>query len=387
MTVTELSPDVVGMSANRLERIHPAIRAYVDGGGYVGISVAIARRGQVVFRAQYGDRDREAGLPMTDDTIFRIYSMTKPIVCVAVMALLEEGKIRLTNPVSDYLPAFAAGKVLGDDGILADPVRPVTVRDLLTHTSGLTNELQPNQVAALYREARLHHDATRSLASFVDEAARMPLAFQPGTRWHYGAGIDVAARLVEVIADQPFDQFLNERVLEPLGMTDTGFGVAAAKLDRLAAMYGLPDVFAKGVSLESIGEAAGAGFNERVDVSDTHPTDTPDVFVRGGFGLYSTLDDYLRFAQMLANHGELNGVRLLSRKTVELMYTNHLPPALLPFETFGEPNPGWGFGLGSASCSTSPPPQVPAQSVNTAGPERRTPTTGSTPKSNSSDSS
>ncbi len=149
---------------------------------------------------------------MTEDTIFRIYSMTKPIASVALMTLFEEGKIRLTDPVARYLPAFSALKVMGEDGRLVDLISPVTVRDLLTHTSGLTHELQPTPVAAIYREAHLHHDSTRPLTSFVDVLAEMPLAFQPGTRWHYGVGIDVAARIVEVISERPFGRFLDERV-------------------------------------------------------------------------------------------------------------------------------------------------------------------------------
>lgn len=181
MTVIDGAPERVGMDRVRLERIHPVMQSYVDKRGYAGIGVTIARRGQIVFEAQYGFRDKEAGLPMTDDTIFRIYSMTKPIVCVALMTLFEEGRIRLTDPVSAYLPAFAGVEVLAEDGGMADLVRPITVRDLLTHTTGLTNELQPTPVAGLYREAGIHFDSTRSLEAMIDVVAAMPIAFQPGT--------------------------------------------------------------------------------------------------------------------------------------------------------------------------------------------------------------
>jgi CubicO group peptidase (beta-lactamase class C family) len=342
------SPEAVGMSADRLARIDPVMQSVVDDGGFAGLSVMIARHGQTVFAAQYGQRDKEAGRPMTEDTIFRIYSMTKPIISTALMMLFEEGRFRLTDPVAKYIPAFGETKVLADDGSLVDPVRPMFVRDLLTHTSGLTYDfMQDSPVGEMYREARLMNDPTRSLESVIAELAQLPLAFQPGARWHYSLGIDVAAHLIEVIADQPLGPFLQERMFAPLGMTDTAFGVPDAKLERLAAMYGLPDLFAKGQTFGALFEAWTNGFNERSDVSDTYPTDSPDVFVRGGIGLYSTIGDYMRFAQMLVGDGELDGTRLLGRKTLSLMHSNHLPAALLPYEIGGAPNPGFGFGLGS----------------------------------------
>ena len=347
MPVVDGSPERVGMSAKRLGRIDDVMRNYVERRGYAGIALAIARRGETVFRGEYGFRDKEAELPMTDDTIVRIYSMTKPIAYVAVMSLVEEAKLRLTDPVSAYLPAFGSLRVMTDDGASIELRRPVTVHDLLTHTSGLTNEVQPTLASASYREARLHYDASRCLEAFVDVIGRLPLAFQPGERWHYSAGIDVAARVAEVVTGQPFDRLLEERVLAPLGMVDTAFGVPSDKVDRLAAIYGLPDVFGIGVRGATIQQAMTAGVNERIDVSDTHPVDRPDVFVRGGFGLYSTLNDYLRFAHMLANRGELDGTRVLGTKTVELMYMNHLPAALLPFAPAGVEEHGWGFGFGS----------------------------------------
>jgi CubicO group peptidase (beta-lactamase class C family) len=157
----------------------------------------------------------------------------------------------------------------------------------------------------------------------------------------------VAARVAEVITSQPFYEFVRERVFEPLGMVDTAYGVPAGKLDRLAVMYGLPDVFTAGLTVEKIMAAIADGYNQTIDVNETYPTDTPQMFVRGGFGLYSTMADCFRFGQMLANGGQLDGTRVLGRKTIELMCTNHLPPHLLPYEAGGIPNPGWGFGLGS----------------------------------------
>jgi CubicO group peptidase (beta-lactamase class C family) len=344
----EASPEAVGMSAERLERIHPVMQSYVDDRGFGGLNVLIARHGQTVFSARYGCRDKEAGAPMTEDTIFRIYSMTKPIVSTALMMLFEEGRIRLIDPVAKFIPAFGDVKVMAGDGALVDPIRPVMVRDLLTHTSGLTYDfMQDSPVSEQYRTARLINDATRSLESFVDELAQLPLTFQPGTRWHYSLGIDVAARVVEVVSGQPLGPFLEERIFVPLGMGDTGFAVPPGKLGRLAAMYGLPDIAGKGQTMGALVEAALAGVNQRTDVSDSYPTDAPDVFARGGHGLFSTVGDYLRFAQMLLNGGELDGNRLLGRKTLALMHSNHVPAQLLPYEIAGIPSPGFGFGLGS----------------------------------------
>jgi CubicO group peptidase (beta-lactamase class C family) len=343
-----VEPESVGMSSERLGRIAPAMQSYVDSGEVAGFVTLVARRGEIVHRDRCGFRDREAGVPMTDDTIFRIYSMTKPIVSTALMLLHEEGRFLLEQPVATYLPAFGAVKVMNSDGSVVDPVRPATIGDLLAHTSGLTYDFMvDNPVAALYREHRIMNDATRTLAELVDAIAELPLAFQPGERYHYSVGIDVAARLVEILADQPLGDFLVERLLGPLGMTETAFGVTPGAEDRLAAMYGLPDLVGDGYHGGKLVEAAMAGYNERLDVSETYPAGSPDVFVRGGLGLFSTIDDYARFALMLAAGGQLDGERVIGRKTLELMHTNRIPAALLPYEILGLAQPGFGFGLGS----------------------------------------
>jgi CubicO group peptidase (beta-lactamase class C family) len=189
--------------------------------------------------------------------------------------------------------------------------------------------------------------ADHSLEAVIDDLARYPLAFQPGTRWRYSVGIDVAARVIEVISGQPLDAFLRERLYEPLGMTDTAFGVPSEKRSRLAAMYGRPDLFDAGVTMGSEFAAWMAGANDRLDVSKSYPVDSPEIFVRGGHGLFSTIGDYFRFAQMLANGGELDGERIIGHKTLELMHANTVPPAILPLEIGGLPLPGYGFGLGS----------------------------------------
>lgn len=348
MSTEQSSPEAAGMSSARLERIRPVMESYVSERGVAGISTMVSRRGRIVHSEQFGFQDKEAGIAMSPDTVFRIYSMTKPIVSTALMLLHEEGRFQLEHPVAQYLPAFATTKVLGADGELVDQARPMQVRDLLAHTSGLTYDfMADNPVAQLYRDARIMNDATRSLEALVDDLAALPLAYQPGSRWHYSVGIDVAGRLVEVLSGQSLGDFVQERIFGPLGMVDTGFGVAAEKLPRLSAMYGLPDLIGENYSFVQLFEAALAGFNERIDVSTTYPTDTPQVFQRGGVGLFSTASDYMRFGQMLANGGALDGVRVVGRKTLELMHANHLPPELLPYELLGLPNPGMGFGLGS----------------------------------------
>ena len=284
---------------------------------------------------------------MTADTIFRLYSMTKPVVCVALMTLLEEARFTLIDPVAKYIPAFGRVKVREADGSLVDPVRPITVRDLMTHMSGLSYHfVEDSPLRKMYGEAKLF-DAQCSLEAGIEDLASFPLAFQPGSRWRYSVGIDVAARVIEVISGRPLGAFLRERLFEPLGMVDTAFGVPPEKRNRLAAMYGRPDLIGPDMTVSSELEAWAKGVNDRLDVSRSYPVDSPDVFMRGGVGLFSTIGDYFRFAQMLANGGELEATRVLGRKTLELMHLNYVPAALLPLEIGGLPLPGYGFGLGS----------------------------------------
>jgi CubicO group peptidase (beta-lactamase class C family) len=350
MNLTIESPEAVGCSSERLARIAPVMQSYVDQRGFAGISTMLARRGRVVHFEQVGWQDRESHTPLSSDTIFRIYSMTKPIVCVALMTLYEEGRFQLSDPVAKFLPAFGTVRVHTgttlSDAREVDLIRPITLRDLFTHTSGLTyNFLEDSPVSELYRQAGLLSDAERTLEALIGELARLPLAYQPGTKWHYSMAIDVIGHLVEVISGQPLQHYLSERLLAPLGMTDTGFAVPPDKHDRIATMYGLPDIAIN--SFSSIYEAWTAGFNQRIDVAATHPTINTSSFARGGHGLFSTAGDYMRFAQMLLNRGELDGARILAPKIADLMHMNHLPQALLPYEIAGEPSAGYGFGLGS----------------------------------------
>ncbi len=347
MTKAADKPEFVGMSARRLERIRPAMQAYVDRGVYAGITTLIARRGKVIHEEQFGWRDKEARSPMTADAIFRLYSMTKPIVCTGLMTLLEEGRFTLFDSLAKYVPAFAGVKVREPDGSLVKPARPIQLRDLMTHTSGLTYHfVEDSPLIKAYQGSRLL-DPKCSLEAAIDDLARFPLAFQPGTRWRYSVGIDVVGRVIEVISGKPLGDFLRERLFEPLGMVDTGFGVAPEKTGRLAAMYGRPDIISSSPTMASSLEAWEKGVNERVDVSKSYPVDLPEVYVRGGHGLFGTTRDYWRFAQMLANGGRLDGTRILGRKTLALMHANHVPAAFLPLEIGGESLPGYGFGLGS----------------------------------------
>jgi CubicO group peptidase (beta-lactamase class C family) len=350
VNLTIESPEAVGCSPQRLARIAPAMQSYIDQHGFAGISTMLARRGRVVHFEQVGWQDRESHTPLSTDTIYRIYSMTKPIICVALMTLYEEGRFQLLDPVAKFLPAF--GKVRVQTGTTlsdtreVDLIRPITIRDLFTHTSGLTyNFLEDSPVSELYRQAGLLSDGERTLEAMIGELARLPLAYQPGTKWHYSMAIDVLGHLVEVISGQPLQLFLNERLFAPLGMTDTGFSVPSDKRDRIATMYGLPDIATN--SFSSIFEAWTGGFNQRIDVAATYPTINTSSFARGGHGLFSTAGDYMRFAQMLLNRGTLDGVRIIAPKIADLMHMNHVPLALLPFEIGGIPSDGYGFGLGS----------------------------------------
>jgi CubicO group peptidase (beta-lactamase class C family) len=333
-----------GMSGRRLEGIRPVMQSYVDRGVYAGISTLISRRGKIVHAEQFGWRDKEAQSPMSGDTIFRFYSMTKPIVCVGLMTLLEEGQFTLLDPLAKYIPTFGGVKVRNADGSLVNPTRPIMLRDLMTHTSGLTYPSDEGPVGKMYAKAKLL-DARYSLGVGVDDLAQFPLAFQPGSCWRYSVGIDVIGRVIEVISGRSLGEFLHGRLFEPLGMVDTAFEVPPEKRHRLAVMYSRPDAAPGGLTVSSKLDASAKGVNERLDVSKTYPVDSPKVFVRGGYGLFGTTSDYWRFAEMLANGGQLNGTRILGRKTVEFMHSNHLPPALLPLEIDGIL--GCGFGLGS----------------------------------------
>ena len=323
-------PAELGFSPARLDRINTRMRGYVDNGLLAGMVTLVERRGRVVHFGQHGWQDIEAQKRIEPDTIFRIFSMTKPITCVALMMLYEQALFHLNDPVYKFLPEFKPVRVWGDGGELVAPARPITIHDLLTHTAGLSYggyEETGHPVDRLYDEADLF-DTTILLGEMVRRIAGLPLIHSPGSAWFYSVATDVVGYLVEVLSDMPLADYMQARILGPLGMEDTAFRVHPDQADRFATLYGKTG---QG-DLEVLDTATGGDyFNVRLHA--------------GGHGLVSTAADYLRFARLVRNGGELDGTRLLGRKTVELMTLNHVPQALLPLR-MGEPWPGFGYGLG-----------------------------------------
>lgn len=338
----EADPAEVGLDAGRLARIDRHFDRYVQDGRLPGWQLVLSRAGKVVHLASSGRRDVEAGLPVEVDTLWRIYSMTKPVTSVAAMMLWEEGAFELKDPVSRFIPAFAGARVFRGGTALkpvTDPVvEPVRMWHLLTHTAGLTYGFHhAHPVDAMYREAGFEWGTPPGLdlAACCDAWAALPLLFQPGSEWNYSVATDVLGRVVEVLSGRPLDAFLSERIFAPLGMTDTAFSVEAPDAGRLAALYS-PD--------------PATGLATRNDAMGSHAL-RPPAACSGGGGLVSTAADYHRFAQMLLGDGELGGVRLLGSRTLRFMASNHLPGGA-DLEAFGRPLfaettfDGVGFGLG-----------------------------------------
>jgi len=337
------TPESVGMSSERLARIRPAVEKHIAEDKIAGAVTLVARRGQIVHLDAAGLADREQGKAMRTDTIFRIYSMTKPVTSAALLTLYEKGCFQLTDPVAKFIPAFADLKVYaGGDRAnmeLVDLERPVTVHDLMTHTSGLTYQwLEYGSVEEMYRELDTWTDD--SLPEFVAALAELPLAFQPGAAWRYSVAHDVLAYLIEILSDRPLDAYLQETLFEPLGMVDTGFCVREGALDRFSAMYGSLRIEESDSTAMQWYMRAAEGVNECLARPEESREAAPHSVFRGGNGLVSTAADYWRFAQMLLGNGALEGTRILGRKTVELMTTNHLPAELMPYELQGMYSPG-----------------------------------------------
>ncbi len=310
------------------------MQGYVDRGELPGLITLIARQGKVVHCEKFGSMDIEAEKPMQADTIFRIYSMTKPITTVAAMMLYEEGHFLLSDPVAKFIPAFRDVKVFGNSTggatDLIDLEREMTVRDLMTHTSGLTYAFHGDSpVDAMYTQADLFR-RDRTLRDNVEKLVKIPLVHQPGSAWRYSVATDVLGYLIEVIAETRLEVFLQERIFTPLQMTDTDFYVPEEKIGRFAALY-------------KLAEDGGLAL---LDPPATGEYATPPLNISGGGGLVSTTADYLRFAQMVLNGGQLDGTRLLGRKTVALMTINHLPEQVLPMTLLNKTFHGYGFGLG-----------------------------------------
>ena len=351
-----VDPGQVGFDPARLARMDRHFSRYVDDGRLAGWQVVVTRRGEIAHASTYGLRDKEAGRPVEPDTLWRIYSMTKPITSVAAMMLWEEGLFELTDEISRWLPEFADVRVY-DRGSALKPytvpaVEPIRVWHLLTHTAGLTYGFtQTSVVDALYRAAGydIHPAAGADLATACAAWARLPLLFQPGTAWGYGVATDVLGRLVEVVSGQSLESYFADRILRPLGMIDTRWWVDGTDAARLAALY-VPD--------PRTGEA------RRNDAIGAYALAAPELY-SGGAGLISTAADYHRFTQFLLCGGELDGVRLLGPRTVRFMTRNHLPGgrSLADLSTGGFSESifeGIGFGLGFAVVEDPVPGRVPS---------------------------
>jgi CubicO group peptidase (beta-lactamase class C family) len=352
----EVEPKEVGFDADRLTRIDRLLDRYVDDGRLPGWLVLVARHGRVAHLATGGSADVEANRPVGVDTLFRIYSMTKPITSVAAMMLYEEGAFELKDPVSRFIPSFRDLRVYRSGSALnpaTEPAsEPVRIWHLLTHTAGLTYGFHhAHPVDAMYRRAGFEWGAPpgTDLAVCCDAWADLPLVFQPGTEWNYSVATDVLGRVVEVAAGTSLDRFFAERLFRPLGMTETSFWVDDADAGRLAALYSPSPKTGRIVRNDAMGKAVL----------------TPPTFLSGGGGLVSTAGDYHRFTRMLLGEGELEGARLLGPRTVRYMARNHLPGGV-DLETIGRPlfaettYDGVGFGLGLSVVLDPVANKVPA---------------------------
>jgi CubicO group peptidase (beta-lactamase class C family) len=341
----ETSPEEAGFDPERLSKLDRYLDGIVESGELKGSLIVIGRGGKIVHVSMRGHRDEAAGLPVEADTIWRIYSMTKPITSVAALILFEEGSLSLLDPVSKFIPSFENPRVFRKGSALAyvsaPASQPLLVWHLLTHTSGLTYEFMFNHpVDELYRNAGFMLGAPEdyTLEEACERFAAMPLLFEPGTGWNYSRSTDVLGRVIEVASGMPLDEFFRQRIFEPLGMRETGFALREEDRGRLAALTMFDPQTGQAVPAPDV---------------DLATTQRPKYFA-GGHGLVSTAGDYHRFVQMLLRRGELDGVRVLSPRTVDLMTENHLPGGATITSDFGRPlallesNEGRGFGLGVA---------------------------------------
>jgi CubicO group peptidase (beta-lactamase class C family) len=332
--IPEAKPESVGFSSERLERLDSTMKSLVDSKKFAGMVTVLARHGKIVDEKTYGNSDLAGQKAMQRNTIARIFSMTKPITGIAMMMLYEEGKWKPSDPISRYIPEFRDLKVytgVDKDGkpTLDKPGHAPTMGELMSHTAGFTyGFFGSTPVDKMYQEADLLSAPT--LQEFIGRVAKLPLLYQPGEGWVYSVSVDIQGYLVEKLSGKPFADFLRERIFQPLAMKDTGFYVPADKLDRVASIYQ--------------GDATAGAAAMPKDAGISQPPGMPS----GGGGLYSTAGDYLRFAQMVLNGGELNGVRLVAPSTIELMRTNHVSDEVKNARKFGiglyQMQPGLGFG-------------------------------------------
>lgn len=323
----------LGFDEGALAQIQPALQEYVDSGEYAGIYAVIVRHGRIAYETTLGYSDLEKRVPLKRDDVFRIYSMTKPITSAAIMKLVDQGKLTLDDPVSRYIPAFAHMRVYAggpaDAPLLRDADSQMTIRQVLTHTSGLGYGTTNSPVDTIFNRAHLY-DPARTLEQFADSLAKIPLMFSPGTGWNYSAGIDLAGRIVEVASGQRLDRFFEREIFKPLRMRHTGFRKHGYLKSHLSKLYTRsPDN-----TLQEVG----------VDGLQAMYDRNARFFWASG-GLLSTPDDYLRFTQMMLNHGELDGVRVLSVTSVDAMTHNQLPPELTPLRNRPSYERGYGYGL------------------------------------------
>ncbi len=334
-----VAPETLGFSSERLARIDKAMQEDIDQKKTGGIVVLVARHGKIAYHKAFGMADIESGKKMQTDSIFRLYSMTKPVTSAALLTLYEEGKFQLTDPLEKYIPAFKDVKVYvktDDKGtmVLEEPKRKITIQDVFRHTAGFSYGFDDTPVGKAYQQAGLDFAKLNSLKELVEKLAKLPLLYQPGERWVYSLAHDVQAYLVEYFSGMPFDKYVQTKILQPLGMKDAVFGIPKEYIPRYTTNYGPKKE--GGIQPTDKPESSNyARFTE-------HPF--------GGLSLSSTTTDYFRFAQMLLDRGNLGNVRILGRKTVELMTANHLPPQIPDIGMGG----GTGYGLGVSSL-VSPP--------------------------------
>ncbi len=371
----EASPEEVGLSSEGMARLTRHVQAYVDAGKFPGAISMVQRRGKVVHFQTYGQRDIEAGTPVECETIFRIYSMTKPIVSVGLMTLYEEGRVQIDDPVSKYIPQFRALQVLAggtaDAPQLRQPAREMTVADLLRHTSGLVSQSDAVLGAAYTRLGLLTSASSGTLAEMIEKLGTLPLKCDPGAQFNYGISTDVVGYLCEVLSGQRLDAFLRERILDPLGMVDTGFAVPDEDVTRFAACY------RPGKAGEPL-----LVVEDRPDASSRYTQ--PRTYLSGAGGMVSTAPDYMRFCKMLANGGELDGRRVLGPRTLAFMACNHLPGGrdlaqMSPASAGETSREGVGFGLGFARVLDPPCSVGSVSRASTTGAEPPPRRSGSRP--------
>ena len=337
-----VDPKEVGLDATRLKNIDKHFNRYVDEGRLAGYAVAVARHGKVAHFGMYGHKDSETGAPITDDTMYRIYSMTKPITSIALMMLVERGLLQLTDPVSKFIPSFGETRVWSTGTVLkpltSALTEPIRIWHLLTHTAGMTyGWMYSDVVDDMYRRAGFEAGVAYkdSLEVVCDKYAALPLLFQPGSSWNYSVATDIVGRVIEVVGKMPLDEFFDKNIFQPLEMHDTAFWVPQEKHERVASLYRYDETNHKKAKISGF---ANSGLDK-------------PVFLSGGGGLISTADDYFKFIRMLEGRGKSGNVQLLSSRTFEMMVMNHLPNNA-DISTFGRPlgeeifYDGLGFGLG-----------------------------------------